>query len=157
GGFIHDVKNHLGALRLSLQNLAEDLDEPQSPRERRALDRVNRLVGECDRLVDLSNDFLKFARAKDLEPVPDNLLVVVEEMCDFFGPMARSKGIDIKSYLPANLPEVRLDREVFKQALLNLLLNAQQSMPDGGELTIQAQARASEVILEIIDTGQGMS
>src|SRR5262249_37326450 len=105
GGFIHDVKNHLGALRLSLQNLAEDLDEPQSPRERRALDRVNRLVGECDRLVDLSNDFLKFARAKDLEPVPDNLLVVVEEMCDFFGPMARSKGIDIKSYLPANLPE----------------------------------------------------
>ena len=59
-------------------------------------------------------------------------------MVDFFGPTARQANIEIKSYVPADLPPVPLDRELFKQALLNLMLNAEQAMPEGGELTIQA-------------------
>src|SRR6266487_1880153 len=108
GGFIHEIKNHLSTLGLNLQLLAEDFAEPQSQRERRAHDRIQRLQGECHRLVDVSNDFL------------------------------RGSGIDIKLYLPADLPRLGLDRELFKQALLNLMLNAQQAMPEGGTLTIQA-------------------
>ena len=142
GGFIHEIKNHLSTLGLNLQLLAEDFQDPQSQRERRALERIQRLQGECQRLVDVSNDFLRFARVKDLELTPADLAEVVEEMVDFFGPTARAANIEIKSYLPADLPPVALDRDLFKQALLNLLLNAQQAMPGGGELTIQAAPRA---------------
>src|SRR5947209_14545403 len=138
GGFIHEIKNHLSTLGLNLQLLAEDFQEPQSQRERRALERVQRLQGECQRLVDVSNDFLRFARLRELDRAPADLAEVVEEMIDFFSPMARQANIDIKCYLPADLPPVLLDRELFKQALLNLLLNAQQAMPDGGTVTIQA-------------------
>ena len=52
---------------------------------------------------------------------------------------------------------VALDRDLFKQALLNLLLNAQQAMPRGGELTIQAAATPNGVVLSLIDTGEGMA
>ncbi len=161
GSFIHEIKNHLGTLALNLQLLAEDFDPPQSPRERRALDRVRRLQGECGRLVDVSNDFLRFARAADLELEPADLAAVVEELVDFFEPTARQAAIAVRCFLPADLPRVRLDRELFKQALLNLLLNAQQAMPDGGELTIQARKEPAHpcgrVVLDLIDTGNGMA
>lgn len=163
GGFIHEIKNHLGTLGLNLQLLAEDFHEPQNHRERRALERVQRLQNECERLVDLSNDFLRFARLQDLVFEPTSLYTLLEEMVDFFGPTARQKCIEVKCYLPADLPLVPLDRELFKQVLLNLLLNAEQAMPEGGELTIQAaldsQAAADarqRVRLLFIDTGRGI-
>ena len=160
GGFIHEIKNHLSTLGLNLQLLAEDFPDPETQRERRALDRIQRLQGECQRLVDVSNDFLRFARVKDLHLAPADLGAVVEEMIDFFGPTARQADIEIKPYLSADLPPVPLDREMFKQALLNLMLNAQQAMPQGGELTIQAlrdPERPGGVCLSLIDTGQGMT
>ena len=72
GGFIHDIKNHLGGLSLNLQLLAEDFENAQTQRERRAFERVSRLHEECSKLVELSNNFLRFARAQELrrEPTP---------------------------------------------------------------------------------------
>jgi two-component system, NtrC family, sensor histidine kinase HydH len=157
GGFIHEIKNHLSTLGLNLQLLGEDFADPQSPRERKALSRVQKLQGECQRLVDLSNEFLRFARVNDLVGTPTDLAEVVGEMIDFFGPTAQAHRIDVKSFIPADLPSVALDRELFKQALLNLLLNAQQAMADGGELSILAARDPGGVSLDLIDTGNGMS
>jgi signal transduction histidine kinase len=81
---------------------------------------------------------------------------VVEEIIDFFGPTARAANVEIKSYVPADLPPVALHRDTFKQALLNLLLNAQQAMPQGGTITVQAAAEPGGVSLSLIDTGRGM-
>jgi signal transduction histidine kinase len=71
--------------------------------------------------------------------------------------MAVTDKIDIKVYFPSDLPPVPLDRDMFKQALLNLLLNAQQAMPAGGELTIQAARDGDHVVMNLIDTGNGMT
>jgi signal transduction histidine kinase len=179
GGFIHEIKNHLSTLGLNLQLLAEDFGEPQSQRDRRALERIQRLQSECSRLVQISNDFLRFARVKDLERTPCRLAEVIEEMVDFFGPTAKQANIEIKTFLPADLPPAELDRDLFKQALLNLMLNAEQAMPGGGQLTIQAAVERGSVrecesesatksgaptlplshalTLSLIDTGKGMS
>jgi signal transduction histidine kinase len=159
GSFIHEIKNHLSTLGLNLQLLAEDFQDPQTQRERRALERAQRLEDECQRLVEVSNDFLRFARIKELDFQPTSLSAVVEELLDFFEPTARQANIDIKCYLPADLPRVSLDRELFKQALLNLLLNAQQAMPSGGHITIQAKQTNPQSAIElcVIDTGKGMS
>lgn len=161
GGFIHEIKNHLSTLGLNLQLLAEDFQDPETQRERRALQRVQRLQSECQRLVEVSNDFLRFARINALALEPADLGKVLQEMLDFFEPTARSASIDIKTYLPADLPKVRLDKELFKQALLNILLNAEQAMPGGGSITIQAAcdegADGRYVYLNIIDAGQGIA
>jgi two-component system, NtrC family, sensor histidine kinase HydH len=163
GGFIHEIKNHLGTLKLNLELLAEDFQDPQSQRERRALTRVQRLQHECQRLVDKSNDFLRFARItnKDLKTAPTDIASAVAEMIDFFSPTAQSAHIEIKPYIGGDLPSVNLDRDLFEQALLNLMLNAQQAMPTGGELTIQALREEvnnqPQVCVSLIDTGKGMT
>jgi signal transduction histidine kinase len=157
GSFIHEIKNHLSTLGLNLQLLAEDFqEEPATQPQRRAFDRIQRLQTECQRLVDLSNDFLRFARVTNLQLETCDVAFVVDEMVDFFGPTARQANITIKSYVPAGLPSVQLDQDMFRQALLNLMLNAEQAMPAGGELTIQAGRETDCVWLSLIDTGQGM-
>lgn len=171
GGFIHEIKSHLNTLNLNLQLLGEDFKDPENQRERRALARVQKLQGECQRLVDLSNAFLGFARIKEVPLESADLGKLVEEMIDFFTPTARAANIDIKTFLPADLPALMLNKEMFRQALLNLMLNAVQAMPTGGELTFQASVESLPapleeeglgvrgkrlVCLSLIDTGAGI-
>jgi signal transduction histidine kinase len=82
---------------------------------------------------------------------------MIEEMVDFFGPTAKQANVTLTTYLPADLPQVVVDVELFKQALLNLMLNAEQAMPGGGELIVQACAENGGVRLDLIDTGVGMT
>lgn len=157
GSFIHEIKNHLNTLNLNLQLLGEDFQDPQSQRERRAATRVGRLQGECQRLINLANDFLRFARIRELPLESADLVKLVEEMVDFLTPTARAANIDIKSYLPSDLPALRLNKDMFRQALLNLMLNAVQAMPQGGSLTLQAIVENGHVSLSLIDTGIGIA
>ena len=157
GGFIHDIKNHIGTLSLNLQLLAEDFENPENQRERRALERITRLSEECSRLAELSNDFLRFARAQDLQREPITLSSVVERMIDFLTPTARQRGIQINWYPAPDLPLLHLDRDLFEQALLNLMLNAEQAMPEGGTITLIGRTDGDAVCLDLIDTGCGMT
>lgn len=157
GGLIHEIKNHISTLGLNLELLAEDFQKPKTPRDRKVHDRIVRLQNECRRLKELSEDFLRFARLRELNVHSESILEIINEMVDFFGPTARFARIEIKTFLPSSLPPVRLDRELFKQALLNLLLNAEQAMPEGGELTLLARAEDHCVRLDVIDSGEGMN
>lgn len=155
-GFIHEIKNHIGTLSLNLQLLAEDFEAAETPRERRARDRVARLSGECRKLLDLSNDFLRFARLRELHARPTTLDAVVSRMIDFLAPTARARNVDINWFPAPDLPAVHLDADLFEQALLNLMLNAEQAMPDGGTLTLVGRVDGPTVCLEVIDTGVGI-
>lgn len=156
GGFIHDMKNHLGTVLLNLQLLGEDFENPQSQRERRALERIQLMTEECQRLVDLSNDFLRFARVDDMHREPVKLETVVNRMIDFIAPTARSQNVRVHWYPAPDLPDVSLDREMFEKVLLNLMLNAEDAMPNGGTLTLQSRAVGDFVELDVIDTGIGI-
>ena len=156
GGFIHEIKNRVGTLSLNLQLLAEDFEVPESPRERRALDRVNRLHDECQKLVDLASDFLRFARVHELHTQTTTLDEAVTRLLDFLAPTARQRGIEIKWFTTADLPPVNLDLDLFEQCLLNLMLNAEQAMPDGGTLTLVGSRDGDSVCLDVIDTGCGI-
>src|SRR5215211_4275247 len=86
GGFIHEVKNHVSTLNLNLQLLAEDFATPKNPRERRAQQRIDRVRNHCEKLVEVSNDFLRFVRSQEPKLEPARLEDVAGEMVDFFGP-----------------------------------------------------------------------
>jgi signal transduction histidine kinase len=155
-GFIHEIKNHLSTLSLNLQLLAEEFEAAETPRERRALERIGRLSDECRKLVGLSNDFLRFARLRELHTQPTPLEAVVSRLIDFLGPTAKQRNIDINWFATSELPLVRLDADLFEQALLNLMLNAEQAMPDGGVLTLIGRSDPKWVYLDVIDTGVGI-
>lgn len=157
GGFVHELKNHVSTLNLNLQLLAEDFAEPRDPREKRAKNRIARLQHECQRLVDISNDFLRFARAQELRRTDTPIDDVIWEMIDFITPTARQADINVNYYPAPGNPVVPLDRELFKQVLLNLLINAEQAMPDGGEIVLQTRFDDDFLYVEVIDTGLGIA
>jgi len=156
GGLAHEIKNPLSTIRLNMELLAEDFGRGESPRERRALKKVDVVQRECQRLQDLLDDFLNFAKVRRLKLEPSDLSRQVKEVLDFFRPKASEAGIEVVDYLAADLPTVLLDRETFRGALLNLVLNAEQAMPEGGQLVVRTYGTADGVALDLIDTGCGM-
>jgi signal transduction histidine kinase len=156
GGLAHEIRNPLSTIRLNMELLAEDFDDSENPRDRRALAKVKVVERECQRLQELLDHFLNFAKVRHLKLEPSNLNGQVKRVLDFFKPKAKEAGIEVVDYLTSDLPTVLLDREAFHGALLNLVLNAEQAMPDGGQLVVRTSATGDGVALDLIDTGCGM-
>ncbi|MGI9458317.1 MAG: ATP-binding protein, partial [Aeoliella sp.] len=146
----------LSTIRLNLQLMAEDLDEEESPGQRRAARRVDAMQEECARLQGLLDDFLQFAKVRHLDLKPTDLNAEIDDLLDFFAPEGEEARITLTRYLDPDVPSLLLDRPSFRGALLNLLLNAKQSMPDGGELTVATVAEGEHALVHVIDTGCGM-
>ena len=161
GGLAHEIRNPLSTIRLNMELLAEDFDtedstSPPTHRDRRAKAKIDLVRQECDRLQKLLGDFLDFARQETLTLEPGSLNAELEQLLDFFAPRARDARVDIVRYLDPELPKVRLDRETFRSAVLNLLINAVQAMDAGGQLVVRTRPAGLGVLLELIDTGPGM-
>ncbi|MDR1384460.1 MAG: two-component sensor histidine kinase [Planctomycetaceae bacterium] len=156
GGLAHEIKNPLSTIRLNVELLAEDLAEGDSPQDRRAIRKVEIVKRECQRLEELLNDFLNFASAHKLELEPVDINRQLKETLDFFAPRAREANIDVVEYFANDLPTAMIDRRSFHRAILNLVLNAQQAMPNGGQLVIRTRAAANAVAIDLIDNGVGM-
>jgi signal transduction histidine kinase len=156
GGLAHEIKNPLSTIRLNMELLAEDLASSDSPRDRRALNRVQVVERECQRLQDVLDDFLNFAKVRQLDLQPTDLNEQIRQSLDFFHPKAQEAHIEVMYYLADGLPTVLLDRTAFHSALLNLLLNAVQAMPNGGQLVARTYPLGDGVCVDLIDTGVGM-
>jgi two-component system, NtrC family, sensor histidine kinase HydH len=157
GGLAHEIRNPLSTMCLNLDLLAEDFQEPETPRERRILQKIDRIRRETQRLQSLLEDFLRFARVQELRLEPADLNAVVDDLRDFCEPQAATQGIVIRTHYADDLPPVLLDVDLFKQALLNLILNAEHALPDGGELILTTRHEGGWNVLEVTDTGCGMT
>jgi signal transduction histidine kinase len=159
-GLAHELKNPLSTLKLNLQLMEEDL--AVLPGAERSLQRVATLKKEADRLRQTLDDFLRFAGRIELRLEAVSINGLVEELLDFVHPQAQANKVRVLTALAAEDPRCRIDANLFKQALLNLLLNAIQAMPaerpggEGGELLVRTIAEKDHVILYISDTGVGI-
>lgn len=156
GGLAHEIKNPLSTIRLNMELLAEDFQADESPRARRSLAKILIVQQECQRLQDLLDDFLNFTKVRQLETKPVDLNELVGQVLEFYRPQASEASIELLPFLRSDLPSVLLDREVFRGALFNLILNAQQAMPDGGQLMVATEFTPRGVALILVDTGCGM-
>jgi two-component system sensor histidine kinase HydH len=156
GGLAHEIRNPLSTMRMNLDLLAEDFQNPQDPRDRRALQKIERVRKESHRLEAILEDFLRFARVQELRTRLTDLNAVVDEVRDFCEGQGIAQGIVTRAIYDPGLPPVALDGELFKQALLNLILNAQHAMPDGGELILATRRDDGCAVLDVIDTGVGI-
>ncbi len=157
GGLAHEIKNPLSTIRLNMELLAEDFQQDDSPRSRRALGKIAVVQQECERLHELLDNFLNFAKVRQLRLEPTDLNQQLVQILEFYRPQAIDAKVEILPYLTSDLPSVLLDRESFRGALLNLILNAEQAMPDGGTLVVATELTPRGVALHLIDNGCGMS
>ncbi|MEM7515874.1 MAG: ATP-binding protein, partial [Planctomycetota bacterium] len=166
GGLAHEIKNPLSTMAIHLALLQEEFEraaqarDPEDPelnaREKRCNKRVATLQREIRRLELIVEDFLVYARGGVINRAPTDLVSVVREVMDFVELEDQQAGIRHHLELPVSLPLVMLDESAFRQALLNLCVNARQAMPDGGELIVQVKRDGGFVEILVTDTGVGI-
>lgn len=156
GSLAHEIKNPLSVIRMNMDLLAEELVAAETPRERRTRARIVVVHEQCTRLENLLHDFLKFARVRSLDLVPGNLNEQLTSVLRLFAIPAGEVGVRILPHLDNELPSVLLDGEMIRAALMNLVKNSLEAMPDGGTLTAITRITRSGVALDLIDTGVGM-
>jgi len=124
------------------------------------LRRLAAVQAEAARLKDILDDFLRYAGRMELTRETVDLRRVVQELTDFFAPQADVARVVLRTQAPEQPVRVDIDVNLIKQALLNLMINALQAMPEGGELMLkistQRAAQRDECCLEVIDTGTGI-
>jgi PAS domain S-box-containing protein len=151
-GVAHEVKNPINAIVLHLQLLQGKLREVD-PGTRRHMDIIGSEIHRLDRVVQILVDF---TRPRDLHLEETDLRRLLEDGVQLAGPDASRHGVTIVSDLPSQPLTVKVDTDFIKQAILNVVLNGVQAMPDGGNLTVSARREDDMVITEIRDQGSGI-
>ena len=167
GGLAHEIKNPLSTIAINLALLEEAWGKPGpgrgngtpelTPREQRSLHRIKTLQREVGRMEAILEDFLQFVRGAQINRAPRDLASILRELLDFVEPENQQAGIRHVVDLAVGMPLVMLDETAIKQALLNLLKNAREAMPSGGELLVRVRREGNWAEVLITDTGVGMS
>lgn len=151
-GVAHEVKNPINAIVLHLQLLQGKLKQID-PDTRRHMDIIGSEIHRLDRVVQILVDF---TRPRDLRLEEIDLRRLLEDVIMLATPDTDQHGVTIKRRLGTEPLGVRVDADVMKQAILNVIINGMQAMPNGGTLTISARREDDSVITEIRDQGIGI-
>jgi len=152
-GVAHEVKNPLNSMRLWLENLKESLPLDQEVNSHQA---VQVLDKEIDRLDAVVKRFLDFTRPMEVRLEQTQLSQLLREVLDVALPQLQKANVEMVQSLPNNVPEVFVDRDLLKQAVLNLVLNAVEAMPGGGQIRLDLTRRAEMAEITVADTGNGI-
>ncbi len=160
GGLAHELRNPLSTMMVNLKLLAENLQDDSANFDdvrRRALLKVDVLRREAERLQTLFDDFLNLATPYNLQRSPCDLNKVVLRLVEFFEPMLKSSGIVLEVSIAGGPLMVNADEKLLSQALLNLVVNAQEAMPQGGTLAISTAREHDHAEIRVADTGMGIA
>lgn len=156
-GLAHDLRNPLAGVSGALHVLAGQLP-PDDPRQ--AL--LSELQAQIARMNKTLTDLLWHARPPTPQCLPLNVNEVVDQAL-WFLPVGSGSNIEVAKQLEPGLPPLRLDPNLLHQALLNILVNGRQAMPEGGRLTVSTCLRRNllgtgqAVEVAIADTGPGIA
>ncbi len=156
GGLAHEIKNPLSTINLNLKLLGEDLARYGDEEHRRLVRRLERVQHEADRLHQTLEDFLHYAGHYELTVTRVDLRDIVAELREFFAPQAEATGVILRTAAPHQPVPSRVDVKLFKQVLLNLMINGAQAMESGGELLVKVSMQGEKAQVEVIDTGEGI-
>ncbi len=156
GSLAHEIKNPLSVIHMNADLLCEELDESQWPGKRRAMAKVDMVRQQCHRMENLLHDFLRFARMQDMEMSIASLNDQITVVLNLFQAQADKTNVRLERFLDQNLPNIWLNSSALQAALINLVKNAMEAMPDGGELIVQTYTTPTGVAIDMIDTGCGM-
>ena len=152
-GVAHEVKNPINAIVLHLQLLRNKLQQID-PDTTRHVDIIDSEIHRLDRVVQILVDF---TRPRDLHLEEVDLRLVIDEVSLLAAPDTEQHGVKLIRELPDENIPVKIDVDLVKQAILNVVLNGVQAMPKGGTLTIAAHRNEDSIVTEIRDQGTGIS
>jgi signal transduction histidine kinase len=151
--FAHEVGTPLNLISCHVELLRADLGRDPKAAESRTLiigEQIERIERIVRRLLDRTR-----IEAPELRPLDPGALL--ERFSIAIAPAISARDVVLKKEFPPSLPLIAGDADHLQQVFINLINNALDAMPDGGELKLNACQRGREVIIEVADTGQGMS
>jgi signal transduction histidine kinase len=151
-GVAHEVKNPINAIVLHLQLLRNKMQQVD-PDAGRHVDIIDNEIHRLDRVVQILVDF---TRPRELHMEDADLKQLLDEVLLLASPDAAQHGVEIVRDLGSETIPVKVDMDLVKQAILNVVLNAVQAMPNGGALTIATHQEGDAVVTEIKDEGTGI-
>jgi len=151
-GVAHEVKNPINAIVLHLHLLQNKLQQAD-PSTRRHIDIIGNEIHRLDRVVQILVDF---TRPRDLKLEEVDLRRLLDDVALLASPDAEQHGVAMVRDLPSQPLLVKVDTDFVKQAILNIMINGVQAMPDGGTLTVSVRREEGIVVTEIRDTGSGI-
>jgi len=150
-GLAHEIRNPLASVAGATGILQRNSN--LGPKDAECLEIISK---ECQRLNRLVGNFLDFARPRtphyqqiDIVPVMDSVLALASHA-------SGSQMIELRKEVFPQLPTVESDPELLKQVLLNLIMNAIQAMPDGGEIVVSAMPSHERMLIQVKDGGAGI-
>jgi signal transduction histidine kinase len=150
-GLAHEIRNPLA----SIEGAAEIVDEGSGAEEIREFRGI--IIKECRRLNRLLASLLDFARPRPPEIREVEIDRIFDSVIELAAHAAGKSGVSIRKQIPPKLPRLACDPEQLRQVMLNLIINATQAMPQGGEITLEARTHNSGVEVCVRDEGVGIS
>ncbi|HTN43236.1 MAG TPA: ATP-binding protein [Nitrospiria bacterium] len=155
----HEIKNPLNSIGLIIDHMRDRFAPASQPEREKFLDLSSNIQREVDRLNKIVEGFLRSAKPISLSRQPTDLNGLIDETLASIIPEADQQKVTIHRHYQGNLPRLSVDYHQLRQALLNLLINALQAMPTGGELSLTTSALnhgTEAVAVSIADTGCGI-
>lgn len=151
-GIAHEVNTPLTGISSYVQMLIKETakDDPR-------LDVLKRIEQQTFRASDIVNNLLNFARVQDTDFQEINLNSLVAETVSLLEHPMRKARVEVQMDLDASLPSTVGNGGKLQQVFMNLFLNARDAMPEGGDLRIATRYRESMLVVEVEDSGQGIS
>ena len=169
GELAHEIKNPLSTIKINLKLVGEELEDSASAelseigaekdnrRLTRALRKIAVIQKETDRLEQILDGFLRYVDRTELQLASADINELISDMVDFYSPQAHSHSITIRQGLHKKPLICKVDTDMLKQVVLNLFINAQQAMSEGGELMIRTDRQQKDAVIQINDTGSGIA
>jgi signal transduction histidine kinase len=155
-GVSHEIRNPLSAIFLHVDVLEEELRQP-SPESAAALTQaLSEIKTQLARLGDLVQDYLSLARVATIERTPQDLGVAVQTWVQEWLLLAIPQEVRLQLAGMEHLGTVSFHSSTLRRALLNLVQNALDAMLQGGTLTLRGEGTATQVQLQVRDTGSGI-
>ncbi|HWA93213.1 MAG TPA: ATP-binding protein [Terracidiphilus sp.] len=153
-GVGHEVKNPINAIVVHLELLKNKLmaNEDNAPATRH-LDVIESEIRRLDRVVQTLVDF---SRPVEVHFKEQDLRNVVGDVLALSAEELTRRNVTVESVFPSNPLVVNIDADLIKQAVINVVENAAQAMPEGGKLRIQLEEDRKSAVLRIRDEGQGI-
>jgi len=152
----HEIRNPLNSIFLHADVLEEELHQPSPDNLELVLESLTEIKREISRVDDLVQDYLSLARLSTLAREPEQLGAVVEEFALEMADQMAERNVTIEFEGLEQLGQAALHRNTFRRVLLNLVQNAMDAMPQGGTVTFRGRREASQLYLDVQDTGTGI-
>jgi len=155
-GVSHEIRNPLAALFLHVDLLEEELQQPTPESAAQVTEVLAEIRMNLARLEDLVQDYLTLVRTSQLERTPQDLGAALHAWAAEWQHLAMSQGVLLRLEGLEDLGTVALHASTLRRAMLNLVQNALDAMPQGGMLMLAGQRTATHVRLHVRDTGSGI-